>query len=121
MNEEQEIIKKYFSPIAANKESLGLMNDAAIIYKNKLVVSTDMMIENQHFDKSYDPKCLAKKLIRINLSDIAAMGAEPYGYTLNISLPKKKHITWIQRFFSGLSEENKKFQPKLFGGDISSS
>ena len=121
MNEEQKIIKKYFSPIAKNKESLGLINDAAIIYKKKLVVSTDMMIENQHFDKSYDPKYLAKKLLRVNLSDIAAMGAEPYGYTLNISLPKTKHISWIQRFVIGLREDNKRFKLKLFGGDISRS
>ncbi len=104
MNKEQKIIKKYFSPIARSKESLGLMNDAAIFYKKKMVVSTDMMIENRHFDKSYDPKFLAKKLIRINLSDIAAMGAKPYGYTLNIAIPKKKkyHLDpkvcmWVKR------------------------
>ncbi len=118
MSEEQKIILKYFSPVAKNEESLGLMNDAAIIYRKKLVVSTDMMVENQHFDKSYDPKCLAKKLLRVNLSDIAAMGAEPYGYTLNISLPKKNSIIWIKRFVSGLREDNKKFKIKLFGGDI---
>ena len=85
MNEEQQIIKSFFFPLANNKESLGLKNDAAILFQQKkMVVSSDMMIEGKHFDKGYDPKILAMKLLRINLSDIAAMGGDPYGYLLNI-------------------------------------
>ena len=49
-----------------------------------------MMIEDIHFDKNYEPEILAKKLLRVNLSDIAQMGASPSGYTLNVAIPKKK-------------------------------
>ena len=55
-----------------------------------MVVSSDMMVEGRHFERSDDPINLAKKLLRVNLSDIAAMGAIPYGYILNLSLPKEK-------------------------------
>ena len=122
MDKEQEILNKYFSPLANNKESLSLTNDAAFLdLKRKMVVSTDMMIEGQHFNKNYDPKVLAKKLLRINLSDIAAMGAKPYGYLLNLSVPGPNPINWIKRFVSGLKEDHKKFKLKLFGGDLSKS
>ena len=76
MNQEQKILKSFFHPLAKNEEALELRNDAAYLFKRKkMVVSTDMMIEGKHFDKSYDPKILARKLLRVNLSDIAAMGA----------------------------------------------
>ena len=124
MSKESEIIKNFFLPLASNKESMGLLNDGALIQfaKNeKVVISSDMMIENQHFDKNFDPKLLAKKLLRVNLSDIAAMGAKPYGYLLNLAIPKKKHLTWLSLFVQGLKEDQKKFGLKLFGGDLSNS
>ena len=54
-----------------------------------MIISSDMMIEGVHFDRAYNPEVLARKLLRINLSDVAAMGASPYGYTLNVAIPKK--------------------------------
>ena len=80
-----------------------------------------MMIEDRHFDKSYDPLILSKKLLRINLSDLAAMGATPYGFLLNISIPPKNYNNWFERFCLGLDQDMKKFNVKLFGGDLSSS
>ena len=122
MNEEQKIIQKYFLPIANNPESLQLSNDAAFINKKKnMVISSDMMIEDIHFDRLDDPFCLAQKLLRVNLSDIAAMGAKPYGYMLNLSLPKLNHKLWLKKFCKGLAEDTKKFNLKLFGGDLGSS
>ena len=53
-----------------------------------MIISSDMMIEGVHFDRTYNQEIL-RKLLRINLSDVAAMGASPYGYTLNIAIPKK--------------------------------
>ena len=64
---------------------------------------------------------LAQKLLRVNLSDIAAMGAKPYGYTLNLSIPKLNHKLWLKKFCSGLAKDTKKFNLKLFGGDLGSS
>ena len=122
MNEEQKIIQKYFLPIAKNPESLKLSNDAAFINKKRnMVISSDMMIEDIHFNRLDDPFCLAKKLLRVNLSDIAAMGANPYGYILNLSIPKLNHKTWLKKFCRGLAEDTKKFNLKLFGGDLASS
>ena len=122
MNEEQKIIQKYFLPIADNPESLQLSNDAAFINKQQnMVISSDMMIEDVHFDKLDDPFCLAQKLLRVNLSDIAAMGAQPYGYILNLSIPKLNHELWLKRFCKGLAKDSEKFNLKLFGGDLSSS
>ena len=121
MNNEQNLIEKYLLPLAQNKESLLLKNDAAYFKKQNLVISTDMMIEDQHFRKSIDPNLLAKKLIRINLSDIAAMGAVPDGIFLNIALPKSNAQDWLKAFTSGLKSDMKKFNLKLYGGDMSSS
>ena len=122
MNEEQKIIQKYFLPIADNPESLQLSNDAAFINKQQnMVISSDMMIEDVHFDKLDDPFCLAQKLLRVNLSDIAAMGAQPYGYILNLSIPKLNHELWLKRFCKGLAKDSEKFNLKLFGGDLGSS
>ena len=122
MNEEQEIIQKYFLPIADNPESLMLSNDAAFINKKEnMVISSDMMIEDVHFDKLDDPFCLAQKLLRVNLSDIAAMGAQPYGYILNLSIPRLNHELWLKRFCKGLAKDSEKFNLKLFGGDLGSS
>ena len=122
MNEEQKIIQKYFLPIAKNSESLQLSNDAAFLnIKKKMVISSDMMIEDIHFDKFDDPSYLAQKLLRVNLSDIAAMGAKPYGYTLNLSIPKLNHQIWLKKFCKGLANDTQKFNLKLFGGDLGSS
>ena len=73
------------------------------------MVILDMMIEDIHFDRLDDPFCLAQKL-RVNLSDIAAMGAKPYGYTL----PKLNQI--MVKEFAGAWQNAKKFNLKLFGG-----
>ncbi len=116
---EKEIIKKFFLPLADNKESFGLKNDGALISGN-MVVSTDNMIEDCHFTKEYDPKKLAQKLIRINLSDLAAMGSIPYGYVMNLGIPNSDEV-WLKRFSSGLKTDSKKFKLKLFGGDLTRS
>ena len=121
MNNEQKLIETYLLPLAQNKESLFLKNDAAYFKKQNLVISTDMMIEDKHFKKCIDPNLLAKKLIRINLSDIAAMGAVPVGFFLNIALPKYKAQGWLKNFTTGLKLDMKKFNLKLYGGDMSSS
>ena len=101
--DEYEVIKKIFRPLAFNKNfSLNLDDDAAILPNNKqIVISTDSIVEGDHFQKNEkNPLLIAKKLIRVNLSDIASMGAEPFGYILNLSLPKslnkKKLINWIK-------------------------
>ena len=123
MNKEQLLINKYFSKLSSNKQSMSLKNDAAQVDfgKRKIVISTDMMIENVHFVKNDSPELLARKLIRVNVSDLAAMGASPYGFTLNLAIPDKNSAQWIARFSAGLMKEQNNYKLKLFGGDLSKS
>ena len=122
MTNEKQLIKKYFLPLSKNLESQNLSNDAAIIKKSSdFVVTSDMMIEEVHFDSAINPKNLAKKILRVNLSDLASMGSSPYGYLLNIGMPNNLKEKWINDFCLGLSQDQKKYDLKLFGGDLSSS
>ena len=121
---EYEVIKKIFLPLSIRKEySLNLDDDANLLpNKKQIVVCTDSIVEGDHFQKNEKNSLLiAKKLLRSNLSDLASMGAEPFGYTLNLSLPKKfgnkKLINWIKLFAKGLKQDQLKYQIELLGGD----
>ena len=123
MSNENKIINQFLRPLALNKESQNLKNDAAVLEKvsSNYVISSDMMIENIHFHKGDDPKTLAKKLLRVNMSDLAAMGCIPYGYILNLGLPKSNTNIWLKSFCNGLRIDQKYFNLKLLGGDLSKS
>ena len=121
---EYEIIKKIFLPLSFKKEfSLDLDDDAGLLpNKKQIVVGTDSIVEGDHFQKNEKNSLLiAKKLLRVNLSDLASMGADPFGYTLNLSLSKKLKkknlVSWIKLFAKGLKEDQSKYQIKLLGGD----
>ena len=121
---EYEVIKKIFYPLSFKKEfSLDLEDDAGLLpNKKQIVVATDTIVEGDHFQKNEkNSSLIAKKLLRVNLSDLASMGAKPFGYTLNLSLPrklnKKKLLKWIKLFAKGLREDQLKYQIKLLGGD----
>ena len=120
---EFEYIKNFFKPLVG-KEARGLKDDAAI-YKPRLnteiVISTDSLSEGIHFFGSENPADIAKKCLRVNLSDMAAMGAKPIFYNLALSVPKKKASVFIPRFAAGLKEDQEKFNLKLIGGDLTSS
>ena len=115
--DEFQVIKKIFQPLATKKQSsLNLDDDAAIIsIKNKsIVIATDTIVEGDHFPKNEkNPTNIAKKLLRVNLSDIASMGANPFGYTVNLAVPKKL----IKNFAKGLKDDQKKYDIVLLGGD----
>ena len=117
---EFELIREYFVPISSF-ESQFLSNDGAV-FKPKAnldyVVSTDTIIEKVHFTGNESPDKIAKKALRTNLSDLAAMGANPEFYSLAISLPKKKAQSFIKSFTKGLKEDQKEFKIKLLGGDL---
>ena len=123
INNEQKIIQTLFSPLSKNAESMNLENDAAFLKNSNknLVVTSDMMIENVHFETNDNPVFLAQKVLRVNLSDLAAMGSKPYGYILNLGLPKNKTSYWLKNFCKGLKLDQTKYDLKLFGGDLSRS
>ena len=122
--DEYEVIKKIFRPLSfGNYLSFNLNDDVCYLPINKqIIVNTDSIVEGDHFEKNEkNPSFISQKLLRVNLSDLASKGATPFGYTLNLSLPKKlnnKHlIKWIKLFAKGLRHDQKKYNIKLLGGD----
>jgi len=100
-----------------------LKDDAALLQPppgRELVFTVDQMNEGIHFLPNDAPDLIARKLLRRNLSDLAAMGAEPLGYLLTTALPKTTSSTWLQKFAEGLQEDQREFGFSLFGGDSSS-
>ncbi len=123
MTHEFARIERYFAPLAG-EAGLGLKDDAAVFTPppgREMVITTDQMLEGVHFLEQDDPALIARKLLRRNLSDLAAMGAVPLGYLLTTALPADQPEDWLARFAQGLAEDQNIFNIKLFGGDSSSS
>ncbi len=120
---EFDYIDKYFRPLT-NKFALNLKNDAAIVSQKScldLIISTDTLSEGIHFFGNEDPGDIAKKCLRVNLSDMASMGAKPIFYNLSLSIPKIKASQFIPKFARGLQDDQEIFDIKLIGGDLTSS
>jgi thiamine-monophosphate kinase len=116
-------IATYFAPLAG-PEGRGLTDDAAVFTPppgRELVLTVDQMLEQIHFLPNDAPDLIARKLLRRNLSDLAAMGAIPIGYLLTVALTASVDDAWLQAFAKGLAEDQAEFGIKLFGGDTSSS
>jgi thiamine-monophosphate kinase len=120
------LIKTLFAPLCTKQNSIkvGIGDDGTVLAippNKELVVSTDTLVEKIHFSSSDNPYLLAKKSLRVNLSDLAAMGAKPSWYLLNIAAPPTTPIAWITEFARGLKEDGKLFSIVLTGGDTTSS
>ena len=101
-------------------EALALLDDAAVIPSRPgfdLVVTKDAMVEGVHFLPGEAPDLVARKLLRVNLSDLAAKGAEPYGYFLATAWPKDWGWAERRRFADGLAQDGEAFDLILLGGD----
>ena len=117
---EFSIIEKYFKPLADNKVALNLTDDAAILSpdpEHDLVLTKDAIAANTHFFAHDNPTNIAKKLLRVNLSDLAAMGADPAYYMLAAFFNKSTKESWIADFATGLKEDVEEFGGVLIGGD----
>ena len=125
MRGEFELIETYFAPLAEGEAgALSLSDDAALIAPKEgrdLVMTADAMIEGVHFLPDAPPDLVARKLLRVNLSDLAAMGAEPLGYLLTAAWPPDKGEDWIAGFAAGLAEDQAIFPVRLLGGDTTRS
>lgn len=85
------------------------------------LVTADPVIYKQHFLPQHSPRDVAAKLIRRNLSDIAAMGGRPEAAILSLSLPRQTSFRWLKRFFRALGSEAMRFEVAIIGGDCSES
>ncbi len=113
------LIAKYFAPLAG-AGALGLTDDAAILPAragHDLIVTTDTIAEGSDFFPYDPPHTIAQKALRVNLSDLAAKGAQPAHYLLNLTLPHAVREDWLAGFTSGLAQDQKEFGVTLLGGD----
>jgi thiamine-monophosphate kinase len=115
---EDDLIARYFKPLAG-PGALGLEDDAALLPASAdgLVVTTDALVAGVHFFADDPPGAIAKKALRVNLSDLAAKGAEPLGFQLALALPRGWTPAWLEAFAAGLGEDSRAFACPLLGGD----
>jgi len=118
---EFDLIAEVFAPLAAELPgALGLKDDAALILGQpgrQFVTTVDAMIAGVHFIGDEGGGLIAAKLLRANLSDLAAMGARPEGYLLTLALPPDIDDDWLNDFAAGLHADQRQFGIKLLGGD----
>jgi len=118
---EFERIARYFAPLTAGFDgAAGLQDDAAVLTVpngRELVVTTDTIVEKVHYLGPESPSRIAKKLLRVNLSDLAAKGAVPHWYTLNIAVPGSVEDAWFEGLCKGLREDQERYSVTLAGGD----
>ena len=99
--------------------SLGIGDDCALIKpreNEEIAITSDMLVEGRHFFANADPELLGRKALAVNLSDLAAMGARPLGFTLAIALPAVDE-SWLEAFSKGLFATAKQYSCPLIGGD----
>ncbi len=115
---EDSLIARYFKPLVTDPGAFGLTDDAAVLKAlgEDIVVTTDAIVEGVHFLSDDPPDTIAKKALRVNLSDLAAKGASPAGFVLTLAL-RKIDETWLAAFARGLGEDTGAFNCALLGGD----
>jgi thiamine-monophosphate kinase len=118
---EFDLIARYFAPIAAAYPgALGLKDDVALLdlaAGHRMAVTTDAIVAGTHFLPDDPPQLIAKKLVRVNVSDLAAKGAKPLGCLLVLALPRGTTASWLDAFAKGLAEDCSEFGIPLVGGD----
>ena len=115
---EDSLIARYFKPLATDSGAFDLTDDAALIKSSAddIVVTTDAIVEGVHFLPGDPPDTVARKALRVNLSDLAAKGAVPAGFVLTLVL-RAVDDAWLAPFARGLGEDAAKFRCPLLGGD----
>lgn len=118
---EFELIRRFFTRSRPHGPhiGLGIGDDCALLNPSpglQMAISTDMLVAGRHFFPDADPQDLGYKALAVNLSDLAAMGARPLGFTLALALPEANEV-WLQCFSRGLFELADHFQCELVGGD----
>ncbi len=121
MTGEFDMIARLFAPLTDGRPgTFDLRNDAATFVASpghETVVTLDTLCEGIHFLSDDDPAGVARKLLRVNLSDLAAMGARPFGYLLSLARGTSQDDRWLEAFAAGLKEDQKLFGITLLGGD----
>lgn len=124
MSGEFDLIHRFFRPLATAPGALGLGDDAALLTvgsTDDLVLTTDTIVESVHFLPDDPADSVGGKLLGVNLSDLAAMGAEPQAYLLSVAVPQawsdERREAWLGGFARGLAQMQPLFRQGLLGGD----
>ncbi len=115
-------IARHFRDLAG-PGGLGLADDAAVFLPpsgRELVIAADAMVAGVHFLDDDPPRTIGAKLLRVNLSDLAAMGAAPLGYLMTLSIPPGLPPDWFAAFADGLRDDQVRYGVSLLGGDTTS-
>lgn len=116
---EDELIARYFAPLAG-PAGLGLKDDVALLTPppgRDLVLTVDGIVGGVHFFADDPPGAIARKALRVNLSDLAAKGAAPLGFLLMLALPASWTADWLEAFAAGLGDDARAHACPLLGGD----
>ena len=116
---EDDLIARFFAPIAG-PGALGLRDDAALIAPpagHELVLTKDAVVAGVHFFPDDPPASIARKALRVNLSDLAAKGADPLGFLLALAVPATIDAAWLAAFAEALGEDAAAYAIPLLGGD----
>ena len=115
---EDSLIARYFRPLATDPGAFRLDDDAAALKPDgdDIVVTTDAIVEGVHFLPDDPPDTVARKALRVNLSDLAAKGATPAGFVLTLAL-RHADEAWLKPFAAALGEDAAQFACPLLGGD----
>jgi thiamine-monophosphate kinase len=115
---EDSLIARYFVPLATDPGAFGLGDDAAVLKAEgeDVVVTTDAIVSGVHFLSDDPPDSIARKALRVNLSDLAAKGAIPAGFVLTMAL-RDADPAWLEPFARGLGEDAVHYGCPLLGGD----
>jgi thiamine-monophosphate kinase len=117
---EDRLIARYFRPLATAPGAFGLIDDAAALTPPPgcdLVLTTDGVIAGVHFFPDDPPEMVSRKVLRMNLSDLAAKGARPLGFLLSVALPAGNGEAWLGAFAAGLADDAAHYGCPLYGGD----
>lgn len=118
MSGEFDIIARCFAPLSASSaDALGLKDDVALLSAAGLAVTKDLLVEGVHFRAKDARDLIARKALRVNLSDLAAKGARPFGYFLGCVWPAGVKTEAIETFTRGLGEDQETYKIALLGGD----
>ena len=121
---EFDLIQRFFKTGAQALQSnssiaLGIGDDCALLRPSagqEIAITSDMLVEGRHFLSGANPELLGRKALAVNLSDLAAMGANPLGFTLALALPKADSV-WLEGFSKGLFSMANEYSCSLIGGD----
>jgi thiamine-monophosphate kinase len=119
--DEFDVIRELFAPLATSAGARGLLDDVAVLEATgALVVTTDAIVEGVHFLADDPIDTVARKALRVNVSDLVAKGAKPVGALLTLIWPKERPSHEMTDFARGLSEDLELFAIPLLGGDTTS-